>query len=316
MAFEHFGGVPGRIRYDNLKPAVVRVLQGRDRVESERFIALRSHYGFDSFFCRPGVEGAHEKGGVEGEIGRFRRRHLVPVPTVASLAELNELIAAGDAARRRPGDHRPAGHRRARRSPPRPPSCWRCRPSRSTRPGCCRPGSTTEPGSRCGSLLLGAGPLRRAPPARAADRPHRRGPRRRHSWSPATNGRSAATSRSSPWTTTSRSSRPSPAGCPARPRWPRPRPRARSPPRTRRYWDAVRRARGDAAGTRALIEILLAHRTLAAAGADRRDGPGRRQRAAWTRRWCSSTPAATRSPRSPRSSRSVPWPATTGPPRR
>ena len=49
-------------------------------------------YGFDSFFCRPGIEGAHEKGGVEGEIGRFRRRHLVPVPKVASLAALNELI--------------------------------------------------------------------------------------------------------------------------------------------------------------------------------------------------------------------------------
>jgi hypothetical protein len=45
-----------------------------------------------------GIEGAHEKGGVEGEIGRFRRRHLVPVPKVASLAELNELIAAGDLA--------------------------------------------------------------------------------------------------------------------------------------------------------------------------------------------------------------------------
>lgn len=28
------------------------------------------------------------------------------------------------------------------------------------------------------------------------------------------------------------------------------------------YWDAARRARGDAAGTRALIEVLLAHRTL------------------------------------------------------
>lgn len=96
-AFEHFAGVPGRIRYDNLKPAVVRVLRGRDRVESQRFIALRSHYSFDSFFCRPGVVGAHEKGGVEGEIGRFRRRHLVPVPVVASMAELNDLIAAGDA---------------------------------------------------------------------------------------------------------------------------------------------------------------------------------------------------------------------------
>jgi hypothetical protein len=97
-AFEHVGGVPGRIRYDNLKPAVQRVLRGRDRAESERFIALRSHYGFDSFFCQPGPDGAHEKGGVEGEVGRFRRRHLVPVPRVASQAELNELVAAGDLA--------------------------------------------------------------------------------------------------------------------------------------------------------------------------------------------------------------------------
>src|SRR5277367_2365209 len=96
LAFEYFGGVPGRIRYDNLKPAVIRVLKGRDRTESERFTGLRSHYGFDSFFCRPGIDGAHEKGGVDGEIGRFRRRHLVPVPTVASLAELNDLIAAAD----------------------------------------------------------------------------------------------------------------------------------------------------------------------------------------------------------------------------
>ena len=31
------------------------------------------------------------------------------------------------------------------------------------------------------------------------------------------------------------------------------------------YWDAVRKAYGDAAGTRALIEVLLAHRTLPAA---------------------------------------------------
>jgi hypothetical protein len=32
-----------------------------------------------------------------------------------------------------------------------------------------------------------------------------------------------------------------------------------------RYWDAARRKHGDAAGTRALIEVLLAHRTLPAA---------------------------------------------------
>jgi transposase len=44
LAFQHFGGVPGRIRYDNLKPAVTRILKGRNRDEAERFIALRSHY--------------------------------------------------------------------------------------------------------------------------------------------------------------------------------------------------------------------------------------------------------------------------------
>ena len=96
LAFEYFGAVPALIRYDNLKPAVVRVLKGRERDEAERFIALRSHYGFDSFFCIPGKAGAHEKGGVEGEVGRFRRRHLVPVPDVTSLAAMNQLIAAGD----------------------------------------------------------------------------------------------------------------------------------------------------------------------------------------------------------------------------
>ena len=54
-------------------------------------------YGYDSFFCAPGIEGAHEKGGVEGEIGRFRRRHLTPVPHVGSLAGLNAALAAADA---------------------------------------------------------------------------------------------------------------------------------------------------------------------------------------------------------------------------
>jgi hypothetical protein len=71
-AFEQFGGVPvTHIRYDNLKSAVFRVLFGRDRDESQRWVAFRSHYGFDAFYCQPGVEGAHEKGGVEGEVAGF-----------------------------------------------------------------------------------------------------------------------------------------------------------------------------------------------------------------------------------------------------
>ena len=97
-AFETFGAVPtGMICYDNLKPAVIRVALGRERFEHPQFVAMRSHYGYDSFFCAPGIEGAHEKGGVEGEIGRFRRRHLTPIPHVGSLEALNAGLAADDA---------------------------------------------------------------------------------------------------------------------------------------------------------------------------------------------------------------------------
>ena len=98
-AFETLGGVPWRhVRYDNLRPAVVRILRGRDRIENQRWLTFRAHYQFEAFYCPPGVEGAHEKGGVEGEGGRFRRRWFVPVPQVASLGELNARLAAIDAA--------------------------------------------------------------------------------------------------------------------------------------------------------------------------------------------------------------------------
>jgi hypothetical protein len=98
-AFEVTGGVPWRqIRYDNLSPAVAKVLAGRSRTETTRWLAFRAHYGFEAFYCQPGAEGAHEKGGIEGEIGRFRRRWFVPVPKAGSLAELNARLAEADAA--------------------------------------------------------------------------------------------------------------------------------------------------------------------------------------------------------------------------
>src|SRR5579859_3370421 len=87
-AFAHFEGVFAVIRYDNLAAAVRKVLRGRTRVESERFTLLRSHYLFKAEFCQPGLRGAHEKGGVEGEVGYFRRNHLVPVPQVADWSHL------------------------------------------------------------------------------------------------------------------------------------------------------------------------------------------------------------------------------------
>ncbi|MBC8092702.1 MAG: IS21 family transposase, partial [Pseudonocardia sp.] len=96
-AFRVLGGVPtDKIRYDNLRSAVSRVLFGRNRTESDRWVAFRSHMGFDAFYCIPGIDGAHEKGGVEGEVGRFRRNHLVPVPVVDTLAELNARLELAD----------------------------------------------------------------------------------------------------------------------------------------------------------------------------------------------------------------------------
>jgi transposase len=85
-ALRALGGVPrSKIRYDNLKSAVAQVLGlNRARVETDRWIAFRSHFNIESFYCRPGLEGAHEKGGVEGMIGYFRRNHFTPVPEVDS----------------------------------------------------------------------------------------------------------------------------------------------------------------------------------------------------------------------------------------
>jgi transposase len=108
-AFDWFDGVFEEVRYDNLGSAVKKVLKGRRRVESDRFVSMRSHYLYESIFTTVGLQGAHEKGGVEGEVGRLRRNHLVPVPAVGSISQLNELLLGAcehDLARRiqgRPG---------------------------------------------------------------------------------------------------------------------------------------------------------------------------------------------------------------------
>ncbi|MDH6115138.1 transposase [Kitasatospora sp. MAP12-15] len=98
-AFAVLGWVPSvHIRYDNLRPALKQVLFGRSRLESSRWASFKSCYQFSAFYCAPGEAGAHEKGGVEHEGGRFRRKHMVPPPRVDALAVLNERLAAIDVA--------------------------------------------------------------------------------------------------------------------------------------------------------------------------------------------------------------------------
>ena len=92
LAFHYFGGVFRRLRYDNLSSAVKKILRGYERELTARFIAFRSHWRYQADFCTPG-EG-HEKGGVEGEVGYFRRNHWVPIPLARDLAELNAKLLA------------------------------------------------------------------------------------------------------------------------------------------------------------------------------------------------------------------------------
>jgi transposase len=106
-AFHYLGGVPHRLVYDNLKTAVRRVLEGRNRQQQEAFIGLRSHYLFESRFCTPGK--GHEKGGVENGVGYVRRNFLVPMPKVADFFELNRhLQSACDDEDQRQVDRQPA----------------------------------------------------------------------------------------------------------------------------------------------------------------------------------------------------------------
>jgi len=93
LGFRHFGGVFRQLRYDNLKMAVKKILRGHQREETERWIAFRSHWGFTAEFCNPAR--GNEKGGVEGEVGYFRRNHWTPVPAARDLAELNQQLLAG-----------------------------------------------------------------------------------------------------------------------------------------------------------------------------------------------------------------------------
>jgi transposase len=90
-AFAHFGVIPRRCIYDNLKPAVTKVLFPKRQLAA-RFAALVSHYLFEPCFARPG-EG-HDKGGVESRGKSIRLQHLTPIPQGETLGEIAGAMLA------------------------------------------------------------------------------------------------------------------------------------------------------------------------------------------------------------------------------
>ena len=91
-AYAFFAGVPPDCLYDNMSTAVKAVCQGKSRVLTDGFLALRSHYLFTSSFCHVGRP--NEKGVVEQLVGYVRRNFLVPVPRFGRWEALNAHLLA------------------------------------------------------------------------------------------------------------------------------------------------------------------------------------------------------------------------------
>jgi transposase len=60
--FEHIGGVPTEIWFDNTKTIVKTIIRGGGREVTDRFLRFQEHYGFKPVFCNP--DAGNEKGGV------------------------------------------------------------------------------------------------------------------------------------------------------------------------------------------------------------------------------------------------------------
>ena len=86
------GGVPRRISYDNTNAAVAKIVGIRERERTKEFQRLAGHFLFEAHFCL--VRRPNEKGHVERLLDYGRRRCLVPIPQVQTLAELDDRLEA------------------------------------------------------------------------------------------------------------------------------------------------------------------------------------------------------------------------------
>lgn len=88
--FHHMGGVPRVIRFDNLAPAVKKVLPHGERELTEEFERFLLHYGFQYEFCNPAS--GHEKGHVEAMVKYVRNNIFLPERSVEHLEGLNKQL--------------------------------------------------------------------------------------------------------------------------------------------------------------------------------------------------------------------------------
>lgn len=88
--FHYSGGVPRTIRFDNLAPAVKKILPNGKRELTEGFERFALHYGFEYEFCNPGA--GQEKGHVEAMVKYIRNNFFLPERTAHDLERLNDML--------------------------------------------------------------------------------------------------------------------------------------------------------------------------------------------------------------------------------
>lgn len=88
--FHYMGQVPRVIRFDNLSPAVKRILPNGERELTEEFQRFVLHYGFKCEFCNPAS--GNEKGNVEAKVKYIRNNFFLPEQTVNDLDSFNDSL--------------------------------------------------------------------------------------------------------------------------------------------------------------------------------------------------------------------------------
>jgi transposase len=89
-SFDFYGGVPRKIIFDNLKPAVKEVLEGSERVLQDEFLKFKSFYCFEAEFCGPGK--GNEKGLVENLVKYTRNNYFLPHIDFKGFDKLNDSL--------------------------------------------------------------------------------------------------------------------------------------------------------------------------------------------------------------------------------
>lgn len=89
--FEQLGGVPRKLRIDNLSAAVVQVRRkGSETHYTNDFMQFANHYGFEPQACN--ANAGNEKGHVENKVGYVRYNFITPAPVIQSYEHLTAKL--------------------------------------------------------------------------------------------------------------------------------------------------------------------------------------------------------------------------------